>query len=496
MTRRLYCNSVSDFARFLDLYPEYAGTHLLDELRAAEYSRLDARGHTYLDYTGGALHADSQVREHAELLSGHVLGNPHSASPSSTEMTTLVEGTRRAVLDHFNAAADYTAVFTLNASGALKLVGESYPFAPGGRFLLTVDNHNSVNGIREFARAKGAVVEYAPLTVPDLAIDRPPLLSLLESGGGRRGANLFAFPAQSNFSGVKHPLELVARAHDQGWDVLLDAAAFVPTNRLDLREVQPEFVALSFYKMFGYPTGVGCLLVRNSALPTLKRPWFAGGTVNFATVQGRAHILSPHEAGFEDGTLNYLSLPAVAIGLRHLARAGLDTIQCRVRALTGWLLRELLALQHGNGRHMVRIYGPVTTSARGGTVTMNFYDPDGHLIDYRRVEELAGLERISLRTGCFCNPGAGETAEGLTEEDIAAALDSDGDMTLPRFVQVIQHRGGKSAGAIRASLGLASNFADVDRFLRFAAGFRDQTRLAIGGVTFDIESCRVIRDGS
>ena len=49
---------------------------------------------------------------------------------------------------------------------------------------------------------------------------------------------------------------------------------------------------------------------------------------------------------------------------------------------------------------------------RGGTVTMNFYDPDGHLVDYRRVEELAGARRISLRTGCFCNPGAGETAEG------------------------------------------------------------------------------------
>ena len=112
------------------------------------------------------------------------------------------------------------------------------------------------------------------------------------------------------------------------------------------------------------------------------------------------------------------------------------------------------------------------------------------------MEELATTERISLRTGCFCNPGAGETAEGLTEDDVLAALESGGDMTMPRFLQVIQHRGGKSAGAIRVSLGLVSNFADVERFLRFAAGFRDQTTLTIGAVTFDIESCRVIRDGS
>lgn len=58
-------------------------------------------------------------------------------------------------------------------------------------------------------------------------------------------------------------------AHAQGWDVLLDAAAYVPTSTLNLSSVQPDFVACSFYKMFGYPTGVGCLLVRNTALPRL-----------------------------------------------------------------------------------------------------------------------------------------------------------------------------------------------------------------------------------
>ncbi len=331
--------------------------------------------------------------------------------------------------------------------------------------------------------------------MPDLRIDLPELearLTAAPPGGGR----LFAFPAQSNFSGVKHPLVLVKRAQALGWHVLLDAAAFVPTNRLDLSAVQPDFVAISFYKMFGYPTGVGCLLVKNAALPLLARPWFAGGTVNFASVQGLAHFLSPREAGFEDGTLNYLGIPAVTIGLRHLERIGLDVIQTRVKCLTAWMLGRLLSLSHRNGRPMVRIYGPTTVEERGGTITFNLYDPDGHLLDYRRIEELATDRRISIRTGCFCNPGAGETAEGLTEEDMLAGAAAGADMTLPRFLQVIQHRGGKSAGAIRASLGLASNFADVETFVEFVAGFRDQTRLTMGEVTFDVASCRVIRDGS
>jgi selenocysteine lyase/cysteine desulfurase len=485
------------YTNFIQEYPLYLGTAILDDLRASDYSRLDDQQHTYLDYTGAGLYGVSQIRKHEELLDQRILGNPHSAGLSSAAATSLVEATRQRVLAYFGAGAgEYTAVFTPNATGALKHVGEGYPFAEGGRLLLTVDNHNSVNGIREFALAKGASVDYAPLTVPDLRVDKDRLEALLNNADQPEHPKLFAFPAQSNFSGVRHPLEMIEQAHEKGWDVLLDAAAFVPTNRLDLSAARPDFVSVSFYKMFGYPTGVGCLIARTSALQKLQRPWFAGGTVNFASVQGRTHILAPGEAGFEDGTLNFLGIPAVDIGLSRLEKIGIETIHQRVHCLTGWLLKQLLALQHRNGRHMVRIYGPATTASRGGSLTMNLYDPDGHLLDYRRVEELAGAQRISLRTGCFCNPGAGEAAEGLTADDMRAAAAEPAGMTLPRFLQFMQHRGGKSAGAIRVSLGIVSNFRDAYRFYRFAADFRDQTRLTLGEVTFDVDSCRVIRDGS
>ena len=481
---------------FLSRFPDYQKTSLLDHLRATEYRRLDERGQVYLDYTGGSLAAESQLQKHFDLMRTEVMGNPHSASPASVKMTEHVERTRRMILSYFNApASDYILVFTQNASAALKLVGESFPFAPGSRFLLTFDNHNSVNGIREFARARGAAVSYAPLVMPDLRLDAARLDYLLEDAEPGH-ANLFAYPAQSNFSGVKHPLDFVAKAQGKGWSVLLDAAAFVPTSSLDLTAVQPDFVTLSFYKMFGHPTGVGALLIRRSALPLLKRPWFAGGTVNFASVQGQAHVLSPNEAAFEDGTLNYLSIPAVEYGLLHLQSIGMNRIAERVRCLAGWLLEELLALRHSNGHAMVRIYGPATMQARGGTVTLNLYDPQGHLLDYRRIEELAGSEGISLRTGCFCNPGAGEIAEGLSEDDMRAGFTLGTDISLQRFAQLLRERGHKSAGAIRASIGIATNFADVWRFLRFIASFRDQTRLTIGDVSFDIESCRIIRDGS
>src|SRR5262245_39828226 len=215
----------------LEDLPDYRATAALDELRRSDYARLDATDQVYLDYTGSGLYADSQIREPTAFLCREVLGNPHSASLASGATTVWVEGARAAILEHFNASDDYTAIFTLNATGALKHVGESYAFTNGSRLLLTFDNHNSVNGIREFAAAKGAEVEYAPLTVPDLRIELPTLRACLERADRSR-PNLFAYPAQSNFSGVKHPFELIGEAHAQGWDVLLDAAAFVPTNPL------------------------------------------------------------------------------------------------------------------------------------------------------------------------------------------------------------------------------------------------------------------------
>ena len=339
------------YSAFVESYPSFNQTRLLDEWRETQYSRLDANKQIYLDYTGGGLYSESQLDEHMELLRTSVLGNPHSANPTSLAMT-------------------------------------------------------------------------------------------------------------------------------------------------DLGVVKPEFVAISFYKMFGYPTGIGALLIRKAAFRKMERPWFAGGTVNFASVQGGGYYLAPNEAAFEDGTINYLNIPAIKTGLKHLEKVGIDTIRKRVHCLTGWLLNNLMSLEHSNGKPMVRIYGPTNTKMRGGTVTLNFYGPDERLLDYRRIEELANKEGISLRTGCFCNPGAGEIAEGLTTEDMMAGLNEGPNLSLPHFVQVIQHRGNKSAGAIRVSVGLATNFADVYRFMHFAAGFRDKININIGEVTFDIQSCRVIRDGS
>src|SRR5512143_2869849 len=194
-----------DLAAFLKAYPSYRTTQGIDDLRRAEYARLDAGEHVYLDYTGSVLYAESQLRQHQHLLRENVFGNPHSSNPTSLAATRFIDDARAYVLKFFNAdPQEYDVIFTNNASGALKLVGESYPFAGGGHYLLTFDNHNSVNGIREFAHARGAQVTYIPVLLPDMRVDELLLRQNLEQAGGD-GHKLFAYPAQSNFSSVQRP---------------------------------------------------------------------------------------------------------------------------------------------------------------------------------------------------------------------------------------------------------------------------------------------------
>lgn len=458
---------------FVRRFPAWKSTAALDRLRETDFARLDRERQVYLDYTGGNLYALRQVTQHQRDLQEHVYGNPHSANPTSEASTERVEGTRAAILGYFRASPDeYEVIFTQNASGALRLVGESYPFTAGSRLLLSTDNHNSVLGIGEFAKADGATVDYVPLRPDDLRLDDRALADLLaQAAPGER--NLLAYPAQSNFSGVKHPLELIDRAHAAGWDVLLDAAAFVPSNRLDLSRWKPDFVSVSFYKMFGYPTGVGCLIVRKESLERLRRPWFAGGTVDVSSVAARGHVLRRDAAGFEDGTVDYLSIPAVGNGLRLMDEVGVETIETRVRCLTAWLLETMPTLRHANGSPLVRVHGPKGPDARGGTVSFTLLDPDGTVIDVDAVGALASKAGISLRTGgCFCNPGAGESAFGLEPADVKAVLDSFAAGGEAGVRDEFFRRHG--IHVLRVSFGWASNFADAQALVEFLRGLVDR----------------------
>ncbi|KAK2036357.1 aminotransferase class-V [Colletotrichum somersetense] len=413
----------------LNNYLGYKSTSRLDDLRTTDYSYLDKQGHLYLDFTGAGLAAQSQLRAHKDRLKKTLFRNPHSINPTSQSATDLVEDTRARVLAHLNASPDeYTVIFTPNATGAARLVAKAYPFKRGTRLVLTSDNHNLVNGLRKFAHRNHAQTVYVPARAPELRVESSDLMSALQ----RRERGL-------NFSGVRHPLSWVDVAQRQGYDVLLDAAAYLPTARLNLSAagVRPEFVIVSWYKLFGYPTGVGSLVVRRDALARLAstRPWFSGGTVTAASVGVPWHVMAPAK--------------------RHLKTT-------QVQCLTRWCLDRLQALEHSNRSPVARIYRPTNMASQGGTIYFNFLDAGGRVVDERLVAMESSAQKISLRTGCFCNPGAGKAAFRL-EKRLLEPLKKVDAGSLDDYVQRLA-----PVGAVRISFGFVSTTEDVDRFITFA----------------------------
>ena len=134
----------------------------------------------------------------------------------------------------------------------------------------------------------------------------------------------------------------------------------------------------------------------------------------------------------------------------------------------------MTALVHGNGAPVARIFGPTDTTQRGGTIAFYLQGPDGMSYDVKGIETLATDARISLRTGCFCNPGDGEVAHGITRANMATCfVGRSGPVTFEECSRSLQASTGKPPNTMRISLGLASNFADVFAFMAFARRFVD-----------------------
>ncbi|KAL1945485.1 hypothetical protein VTO73DRAFT_2336 [Trametes versicolor] len=472
------------YKAFLKEYPQYQLTWMLDALRRSDFSRLDRSGETYVDYMGASIYPASLIRVCHGFLQRSLLGNTHSVSNTSRLSAACADEARQTVLDFFRAPPGYTVVFTPNATGALKLVGESFPFGPGSAYVLGADSHNSVHGIRQFANARGAEVCYIESTDVggfDVA-DAKSVLVRHEPRGESAPPCLFAMTGQSNISNSKNPLSMIEFAASRGYYTLLDAAALAPTSVISLTDTPVDAMAVSFYKMFGFPTGVGALVVKESFLARLERPWFAGGTVDVVQAPGNIVTLSAelHER-FEDGTINFLNLPTITDGLRFLS-AYLPFLPLRLSSLTRHLITSLSELRHDStgtpvaqilSRRPGKILKTVgEQSDTGSVVALLFLFPSGQMIPNSFIEYAASRQNISLRTGCMCNPGGAASLLGL--RDAMAALPSDA--TLRAFEQYM----GRELGVVRISLGLATDFRDVWRVIQFAKSLADtDTRTAM-----------------
>ena len=447
------------------------------ELRRKDFSRLDEQKCVYLDYMGAALAPNRLIQDHAQMMM-----NPHSPSNLSMVSTSLENATRQAVLEFFHANRnEYEVIWTANASGALRLVGESYPFSvQGSAFLYAPDCHNSVNGIYRFAtKGKAETGGFRFLDQHSLNYDFASFAQKIEQMGGRNGTGnkLLAFPGECNASGLKHNVRrYVEYSHEHGWDVLLDAAAMAPTNSIDMTSIgKPEFLTVSFSKICGYPAGMGCLVAKRSALKKLSRPWFCGGTVRYTGVSPRTILHLPHDSdrheNYEEGTIHFQATAAVAAGLGYMLAIGMAQLERHVKYFSALTEMRLNLLKWDNGAPLVYI---PSSSCRDDTrvhsLPVVFLTQNGKLLHHTIVESVLAAQGIIVRGGTFGNPGSTQQLMIDHAEDIGTGWEE----FIDKHVTLLESEGrldemvtsSASLGFVRISFGAPTNTQDIDALIK------------------------------
>ncbi|KAJ4295989.1 hypothetical protein N0V88_004691 [Collariella sp. IMI 366227] len=337
-------------------------------IRKEEYPHMNQG--TYLDHSGTTIYARTLITRFSTLLLTNLYGNPHSANAPADLSGAMVDAVRLETLRFLGAdPAHYDLVFTANATAAIKMVGDAF---------------------RDLAE---------------------------QTRTGRFWLGLFAYPGQSNLTGRRLPLEWAGRLRSsrdpllRDTYTLLDAAALAMTSPMGRvfadPETAPDFVCVSFYKIFGFPDLGGLVVRKESGHILALRKYFGGGTVEMVSTIGKAWHLSKglqnaaanrgdgkghgggslHE-GLEDGTLPFHSILALgeAINVHAELYGSMENISAHTNMLVRRLYNGMRQLRYGDGRPLCKVYeeeedGRGTafgdSKRQGATVAFNVYRPDG-----------------------------------------------------------------------------------------------------------------------
>ena len=397
-------------------------------------------------------------------------------SASSQLSTQRVDDIRLRALRFFNAdPEEFDLVFVANASAAIKLVVDALRDVEHGFWYgYHVDAHTSLVGARELA-SNGNRCFLSDDEVEEWISDFN--LSPSET------TKLLAYPAQSNMNGRRLPLEWCEKVRrNSGLPgnvfTLLDAASLVSTSPLDLSDVSaaPDFTALSFYKIFGFPD-LGALIVRKRSAYILEnRKFFGGGTVEMVltvNMQWHAKTTSSIHERYEDGTLPFHNIIALdsAIETHKSLYGSMTNISSHTRFLAKYLYDRLSALKHYNGLKVCQFYkhqdSDYTDPAlQGPIVAFNMRNSSGAWIGKSDVERLATVKNIQLRTGFLCNPGGTASSLGWSSAELrrnySTGLRCGDDHDILN---------GRPTGVIRASLGAMTNMRDIEILADFLEEF-------------------------
>ncbi len=352
----------------------------------------DGKRLVYLDSGATAQKPQSVIDAEVDFYRLHNAAAHRGAHQLAEEATDLFEGARAKVAAFIGAAVD-EVVFTKSATESLNLVAYAMGNAPvGNRFHLStgdeivvsqMEHHANLIPWQQLAARTGAVLRWFDVT-PEGRLDLSQIPQLITDR-----TKVVALTHQSNVLGTINPLsEIVAAAHAVGAVVVLDACQSVPHMKVDVTELDIDFLAFSGHKTVG-PTGVGVMWGRSALLEELP-PFLTGGSM-IADVSMTTATWAPAPAKFEAGVPNMAQAIGLGAAVDYLSAIGMDVIAQHEHALTQDLLAKLLDINE------VAVVGPLNMGNRGGAISFTVAGIHPH-----DLGQFLDSQGIAVRTGHHC----------------------------------------------------------------------------------------------
>jgi cysteine desulfurase/selenocysteine lyase len=354
--------------------------------------RLDGdRPLVYLDSANTSQKPRAVIDAVSEHLAAHNANVARAMHQLGAESTAAFEGARDKVARFIGAASRDEVVFTKNSTEALNLVANTVGWAasdigvgPGDEVVVTeMEHHSNIVPWQLLCQRRGATLRWFGLT-DEGRLDLTDLEELVNER-----TKVVSLVWVSNMLGTINPLDvIIARAHEVGALVVVDASQAVPQIPVDLAALGADFVAFTGHKMVG-PTGIGVLWGRRDLLAEL--PPFLGGGEMIETVTMARSTYAPPPHRFEAGTPPIAEAVGLGAAVDYLSALGMDTVAAHEQAITAYALDGLASVGG------LRIIGPTEPIDRGGAISFQLADIHPH--DVSQVLDSLG---IAVRAGHHC----------------------------------------------------------------------------------------------
>ena len=329
-----------------------------------------------------------QVIETIEKYYREINSNVHRGVHTlGTRATDAYEGAREKVRKFINAKSTQEVIFTRGTTTSINTVASSYAAAnlkEGDEIVITyMEHHSNIIPWQQVAKRTGAQLKYIPLQ-EDGTLSLEDVRATITPN-----TRIVSVMQVSNVLGVINPVKEIAQiAHENGAIMVVDGAQSAPHMKIDVQDLDCDFLAFSGHKMCG-PTGIGVLYGKKHLLENMEPIEFGGEMIDFVHLQESTWKELPWK--FEGGTPIIAGAVGLGAAIDFLNEVGLDNIAEHEHKLVAYALEKLSAIEG------MTIYGPLDAAKRAGLITFNIKDVHPH-----DVATVLDAEGIAVRAGHHC----------------------------------------------------------------------------------------------